>query len=131
MEMDSLARTGTRAAHQAEARTPVQPPLKEMEKRPPLTEAHTGRRSRRAALRREQLEDNPQGRKSGRRGDWKKCLHQHDVEVPLARLITDATGMFPQKIRNGNTPVSYSGRAALRREPKPELQNQRRRPLAL
>jgi hypothetical protein len=44
-----------------------------------------------------------------------KCSPQHDG-VPFTKLTTDATGTSPQKRRNGNTPVGYLGRSALREE---------------
>jgi hypothetical protein len=47
-----------------------------------------------------------------------KHQHQghHDIEVLIARLITDVTSTFLRRRRNGNTPVGYLGQAALRRE---------------
>jgi hypothetical protein len=36
--------------------------------------------------------------------------------APFTRAITDLTSTFPQKRKNGGTPVGYLGRAASRRE---------------
>jgi hypothetical protein len=43
----------------------------------------------------------------------KKHQGQHDVELPFARMITDVTGMSPQRRRNSDTHVGYSGQTAL------------------
>jgi hypothetical protein len=74
------------------------------------------------ALKREQLGNssarpNPRGVKAVRRRDQKqKRWGQHDVEVQFMKAITDITGTSPQRRRNFDMPVGYSGRAALRRE---------------
>jgi hypothetical protein len=36
--------------------------------------------------------------------------------MPFARMIADTIGTSPQKRRNGDTPIGYSGQAALRRK---------------
>jgi hypothetical protein len=79
------------------------------------TKALSRYRSRRAALRREQLENSsarpiPWGMKAVRRPD------RHEVEAPFTKAIIDITGKSPQRIRNGDKPVGRLGRAALRRE---------------
>jgi hypothetical protein len=43
-----------------------------------------------------------------------KHWRQHDVVVPMARMITDMKGMSPRRIRNGDTSVGCMGLAALR-----------------
>jgi hypothetical protein len=36
--------------------------------------------------------------------------------MTFTKLITDAKGTFPQKRRNGDKPVGYSGQADIRKE---------------
>jgi hypothetical protein len=129
---DSNAETGSRAAHRAETRTPVQPPGKEQEtmKRSHRSQKHAeGDRpakrpwgSRRVALTEqlEKVEDKstppyPQSKKAGRRRNW-KCRHHKDPEMSSARINTSthAIGTSPRKRRSDDTSVCYSGRAALR-----------------
>jgi hypothetical protein len=66
--------------------------------------------SRRAALRRERLENSivrpiPQGTKTGFRRNWKKRRDEYDVTVPLPRVIIYVTGSPPpsRRRRNGGT----------------------------
>jgi hypothetical protein len=94
--VDSLAGTGSRAAHPAEVGTPVQPSRKKPDwmgsdrRSPKLTQVGMSSRDQRcsgwAPLRRERLEKletsntrtGSWGRKAGRRRNRKKCRHLQD-----------------------------------------------------
>jgi hypothetical protein len=52
---------------------------------------------------------NPQGRKTGRRRNRKKCRRQHDVEVPFSESDHRRHKHSPRKSRNGGTSIGYSG----------------------
>jgi hypothetical protein len=51
---------------------------------------------------------------------------QHNIEVPLTKVITDVIGTPPWR-KNGSAPVGYSDRAALREQcdMRPEKWNSR------
>jgi hypothetical protein len=71
--------------------------------------------SRRAALRKEQLEDSsaspdPRRLKTGHCGNRrKKRRDQYDVAEPFAKGIIDVTGTPPRRRSDGGAPVGYLG----------------------
>jgi hypothetical protein len=121
--VDRLAGTGSRAAHQAEKRAPVQPQRMELER------MRGGRRSqkhtqggassrrrwhlRRTAQRREQSEDirvrqTAQERKSEHRRIWKKSVNPSLTLTCHPRGRSHATCMSPQKWRYACTLLGTS-----------------------
>jgi hypothetical protein len=103
----SFTGTGSRAVHQGEARTPVQPPTKKLESKrrdrrsrknaEGDASAKGSWRSRRAALKRERLERleggnvkiNQRRRKAERCQNRKKCRNQQVADMPSTRANTN------------------------------------------